>query len=96
MALADAYDLELIRNETAELVYEQVEKLLASGAGVCRCRNCVLDLVAFTLNRASPRYSTSILGDLHPDEAKQKKLRVEIELALQAGLKRLASHPHHE
>jgi hypothetical protein len=96
MALSDSYNLETIRNEAAELVYQQVEGLLASQPSLCRCSTCVLDLVAFTLNRVSPRYSTSILGDLHPDEAKRKKLQVEIQLALQAGLKRLASHPHHE
>lgn len=96
MALADTYDLETIRNEAAELVYEQVERLLADRSDVCRCSTCVLDLVAFTLNRVTPRYSTSILGDLHPDKAKRKRLLVEIELALQAGLKRLESHPHHE
>jgi hypothetical protein len=95
MALSDTYDLEGIRNRTAESVHERVEALLAADPSVCRCPTCVLDLVAFTLNRVTPRYSTSILGDLHPDPAVRKKLQVEIELALQAGLKRLASHPHH-
>ncbi len=96
MALSESYNLETIRNEAAELVYQKVEGMLASRPALCRCPTCVLDLVAFTLNRVTPRYSTSILGDLHPDEAKKRKLQVEIELALQAGLKRLASHPHHE
>src|SRR4030042_1220246 len=96
MALSDTYDLEGIRNQTAERVHERVETLLAADPSVCRCPTCVLDLVAFTLNRVRPRYTTSILGDLPPDPTSQKRLQVEIELALQAGLKRLASHPHHQ
>ena len=73
MALSDTYDLERIRNQTAERVHERVETLLAAGPSVCRCPTCVLDLVAFTLNRVRPRYTTSILGDLHPDPTSQKK-----------------------
>jgi len=96
MALQDSYNLSLIRNETAELVYQRVQELLDSQPDQCRCEICVLDLVAFTLNRVSPRYSTSLLGDLNPDEAKQKRMMVEVDLALQAGLKRLREHPHHD
>jgi hypothetical protein len=95
MALHDTYNLEGICNEAAEMVYERVEGMLAERPQVCRCPTCVLDLVAFTLNRVTPRYSTSMLGDLHPDRVKEKKMQVEIDLALQAGLKRLQDHPHH-
>jgi len=96
MALSDKYNLEGIRNHTAERVQERVQALLEAEPAVCRCPTCVLDLVAFTLNRVSPQYSTSILGDLHPNPTRQKKFQVEIDLALQAGLKRLAAHPHHQ
>ncbi len=88
--------MESIRNRTAEEVYDRVEKLLAERTDVCRCATCVLDLVAFTLNRATPHYSVSLLADLHPDQGKARKLQVEIDLALQAGVKRLREHPHHE
>jgi len=96
MALRDTYDLSLIRNETTEAVYERVERLLDTQPDLCRCEICVLDLVAFTLNRVTPRYTTSLLGDLNPDEAKQRRMTVEIDLALQTGLKRLREHPHHD
>ena len=95
MALQDNYNVQSIRNETAELVYDRVEKLLQETESFCSCETCVLDLVAFALNRVTPRYSTSFLGDLHPDRVKEKKLQVEIDLALHAGLKQLREHPHH-
>lgn len=95
MALQDTYNLETLRNETAEAVYERIQALLDARPELCRCQICVLDLVAFVLNRVSPRYSTSLLGDLNPDPLKGKRLQVEIDLALQAGIKRLWEHPHH-
>ena len=96
MELQDKYDVQSIRNETAERVYERVEKLLEEREEVCKCKNCVLDLIAFTLNRVTPRYSTSVLRDLHPDDVKSKKIQVEIDLALHAGLKQVRAHPHHD
>ncbi len=96
MALQDRYNLELIRNLTAEAVYDRVEKLIDERPDVCACETCVLDLTAFVLNRVTPRYTTSILGDLHPDPLLEKKLQVEIDLALQAGQKRLREHKHHD
>jgi hypothetical protein len=95
MELRETYNLDFIRNEAAEMVYERVQELLDGRPELCRCQTCVLDLVAFTLNRISPRYSTSLLGDLHPDRSREKRAQVEIDLALRAALKRLQEHPHH-
>jgi competence protein ComFB len=96
MAIEDRYNLETIRNRTAEAVYGRVERLLAERQDVCKCETCVLDLVAYTLNHVRPHYQTSLLGDLHPDKVREKKMEVEIDLALQAGVKRLREHAHHE
>ena len=95
MPLQEKYALEKIRNESAELVYERIETILEDAEDLCSCETCVLDLAAFVLNRITPRYSTSLLGDMHPDEVKVKKQQVEIDLAIRAGLKRLREHPHH-
>jgi competence protein ComFB len=96
MALTELYDMEAIRNRTAEAVYKRVESLLEEDRNLCRCTNCVIDLVAFVLNRVTPRYTTSALGDLHPDPAQEHKLRIEVDLAIEAGLRRLREHPHHD
>ena len=96
MALQDRYDVESIRNRTAESVYGRVERLLEEDRGLCPCETCVLDLVAFVLNRVTSRYTTSALGNLHVDPAVERKMRKEIDLAVEAGLKRLKQHPHHE
>ncbi len=95
MKIEDRYELKNIRNESRELVYERIGKLLEERDDFCRCETCVLDLIAFLLNRVTPRYTTSMLGDLHPDRVLTKKVQVEIDLALMAGLKRIQKHPHH-
>jgi competence protein ComFB len=96
MALEDRYNFDTIRNLTAEAVYGRVDRLLSEREDVCSCQTCVLDLVAYALNHVTPRYQTSLLGSLHPDNVREKKMEVEIDLALQAGVKRLREHAHHE
>ncbi len=85
-----------IRNRAAEAVWDRVETLLQEGAVPCGCPTCVNDLVAFALNRVAPRYTTSFLGDLHPDPVHTRRSRIEIDLAIEAGLQRLRKHPHHD
>ncbi len=87
-------EIEGLRNRSAEMVLEAVEALAGAGA-VCPCETCVLDLAAFALNRVTPRYSTCLLEPVHPEEGRERRIRIEIELALAAGVKRLKEHPHH-
>ncbi len=96
MGTGGIYGLDMIRNRTAETVWERVQLLLREDSLPCSCPSCVADLVAFALNRVTPRYTTSILGDLHPDAAQSRRTRLEIDLAIEAGLRRLEAHPHHD
>jgi competence protein ComFB len=76
-------------------VFQAIERLIDQGTTMCTCEECVMDLAAWTLNHASPRYYTSLLMPLAPDPARERQYRVEIELALAAGIKKLKEHPHH-
>jgi len=96
MRLEERYDFEKIRNRSAEAVYRKVEEFLGSHQGFCRCEECVLDLVAYVLNRVTPDYATSLLDPLHPNREKLMKKAVEIDLALDAGMRKIIKHPHHE
>ena len=95
MSLTERYPIDQIRNRTAEMVCGAVERLLGERPELCQCEECVLDLVAYTLNRTTPRYATSLLGPLAPDPALERRVRVEIDLALEAGIRKLKEHPHH-
>jgi len=94
MKLSESYDLESIGNRSEQIVYEAVERLVQDKA-MCTCEECVLDLVAWTLNHVTPQYYTSLLTPLNPDPAREQKVRVEVDLAIASGLKKLKVHPHH-
>ena len=96
MKLNERYNLESIGNRSEQIVWEAVGRLVEEGTALCTCEECVLDLVAWTLNHVTPQYYTSLLTPLNPDPAREHKLRVEVELAIASGLKKLKAHPHHE
>jgi competence protein ComFB len=95
MKLRERYNLESLGNHSQELIYEAVERRVDEGA-MCTCEECVLDLAAWTLNHVTPSYYTSLLSPLIPNTVLERKVRVEIDLAIASGLKRLKEHPHHE
>jgi len=96
MKLSETYDLESIGNRSEQIVYEAIGRLVEEGTAMCTCQECVRDLVAWTLNHVTPQYYTSLLMPLNPDPARERKLRVEVDLAIASGLKKLKAHPHHE
>ncbi len=95
MRLNERYNLDSIGNRSEQIVWESIERLVDTNA-MCTCEECVLDLVAWTLNHVTPQYYTSLLSPLNPDPARDRKVRVEVELAIASGLKKLKAHPHHE
>jgi len=95
MRLNERYNLESIGNRSEQIVWESIQRLVDDQA-MCTCEECVLDLVAWTLNHVTPQYYTSLLSPLNPDPARDRKVRVEVELAIASGLKKLKAHPHHE
>jgi len=96
MKILERYSFEHLINRSADMVFERIEELLDVRDDFCHCQECVLDLIAYTLNRVTPLYGTSLLGSLHPNRKKEKKVQIEIDLAINAGIKRIIEHPHHE
>jgi competence protein ComFB len=95
MKLKERYNFDNLGNRSQEMVFESIARLVESGSEMCTCEECVMDLAAWTLNHVSPRYYTSLLAPLKPDPGQERQMRVQIDLALAAGLKRLKEHPHH-
>jgi competence protein ComFB len=95
MKLNERYDVQSIGNRSEQVVWEAVGRLVEEGTAMCTCEECVLDLVAWTLNHVTPQYYTSLLTPLNPDPARDRKVRVEVDLAVASGLKKLKAHPHH-
>ncbi len=95
MKLNESYNLDAMKNRAEEMVFEAIEKEIQKGGDMCTCEECVLDLAAWTLNHVKPAYYTSLLAPLTPRPEAERAIRVEIELALASGLKKLKTHPHH-
>jgi competence protein ComFB len=95
MKLKERYNLDNLGNRSQEMVFDAIDKLMEGGSDMCTCDECISDLAAWTLNHVTPRYYTSLLAPLNPDPGKERQMRVQIELALAAGLKKLKEHPHH-
>jgi competence protein ComFB len=95
MRISERYNIDNIINKSAEMVMERLESILEETENFCKCEECVLDLIAYTLNHVTPLYRTSLLGPLHPKKEKIKKVEVEIDLAIKAGIKKIRMHPHH-
>ncbi len=94
MRLNERYNLDGIGNRSEQIVWEVIERLVDTRA-MCTCEECVLDLVAWTLNHVTPQYYTSPLTPLNPDPARERRIQVEVDLAIASGLKKLKAHPHH-
>ena len=96
MKITERYNIDNLRNRSAEMVFKKLEQILEKTEDFCNCEECVLDLIAYVLNHVTPLYGTSLLGPLHPDKDKEKKLEIEIDLAIKAGIRKISEHPHHE
>jgi competence protein ComFB len=95
MSLSDRYHLEYLRNRTAEMVHKRVEQFLHEHREFCPCEQCVLDLLAYMLNHVDPMYGTSLLDPFDPDSAKEQRVRIQIDLALKAGARKVTETPNH-
>ena len=95
MKISERYNIDTLRNRSAEMVFEKLETMLENNNDFCHCEECVLDLIAYTLNHVTPLYGTSLLGPLHPNRDREKKVEIEIDLAIKAGISKITKHPHH-
>jgi competence protein ComFB len=93
--IAAHYSIEHLDNRGMRRVLERVGAYLDEHPGFCRCEQCVLDLLAYTLNHVSPIYRSSLLGPLTGSDPVEKKLNIEIDIALEEGALRIARNPGH-
>lgn len=93
MALIDYHDMDELKNRNEEKVWAVMEEYLAANPEVCRCRDCILDTAAISLNRLPPRYQVYSFHENSQaeDEAHDKLVR---ETVL-ASSRQVAQRPHH-
>ena len=96
MKITDYYDLDLLKSDSQEIVLERVGAVLDERTDICKCEQCVLDLIAYVLNNVSPMYRASLVGSLDPHQTKRKQLEAETELAIKSGIIKIMLHPNHD
>ena len=93
MSLIDERYLDELKNRNEEKVWAALEARLAADAGACRCRDCILDTAAITLNRLAPRYQVYAFHENNPGEDAAHVNLVKETVA--AASAQVAKRPHH-
>ena len=94
MGFQEKYDFSLLVNEKERYVVDELEAQLKVRTEVCRCQECVLDMVALSLNHTKPVYRVTLLGSIYA-QADDDALQQEIELAVQGAIERIYQNPSH-
>jgi competence protein ComFB len=98
MAFIDEYDFHLLKNEAENIVIREVEQQLKTGhEGMCRCNDCILDIVGVALNNVKPLYRISLLGTLYASQAvTEKDYADSVMYAVRNAIKKVARNPAHD
>ncbi|MCK4540896.1 MAG: late competence development ComFB family protein [Spirochaetales bacterium] len=95
MGLREEYNFEYLVNESERLVVESLEKQLAQeeNQNVCRCQDCILDMIALALNKVKPHYRVSLIGTLYAHALDHTKYADEVDKAVQGALEKIGENP---
>lgn len=93
MALIDFHDMDELKNRNEEQVWAAVEAHLLANPTLCRCRDCILDTAAITLNRLPPRYQVYSFHENNPAEEAAQQARIRETVV--AASAQVAQRPHH-
>jgi competence protein ComFB len=92
MAKINIYDYEKIHNINEKRVWNLLIKLVEEDDTICTCRDCILDIVAITLNNIPPHYQ---INEENYSEAYKKITEQEIYEQLLIATRIVKTHPHH-
>ena len=92
MSKINLYDYDKIRNINEPRVLELVAEYLEDNPNICTCWDCVLDIIAITLNNIPPHYQAN---EDDMVEAINKVSDDEILMQIQIAAERVAKFPHH-
>ncbi len=92
MAIINYHDLDELKNRNEESVWKAIEIFLNRNEKICRCRDCILDAAALTLNSLPPRYQVYAF---HSNTPQEKDPTQEITDAVARAFDQVSNRPHH-
>jgi competence protein ComFB len=99
MAFADNYDFELLKNESENLVVEELGRQLADPklGSICTCNTCIVDMAAMALNMVKPLYRVSLLGTLYASQAMDEETYAALLVgAVTRAIEKVRKNPAHD
>lgn len=97
MSFKDKYDFDLLVNEMENAVIEELEKQLLEDIEnkICKCQDCILDMIAFALNNLKPAYRVSLTGRIYSQILYDGEKKLEIEKVVKLAIEKISKHPSH-
>jgi competence protein ComFB len=97
MAIIDIEDLDLLKNEAEQIVLNELERQLKILPNyICMCKECLLDVMALTLNSVKPLYRVSLMGRIYTGMAMEEKAYAAlISEAVFRAIERVHNNPFH-
>ena len=94
MSFHNKYDFSLLVNEKERWVIDELEKQLVQRPEVCRCQECVLDMVTLALNNTNPSYRVTLLGSIYA-KADDDENHQSIEHSVAIAIGKIYENPSH-
>jgi competence protein ComFB len=96
MVIRDKYNLEDLKNETEEFVFQELGKQLdeISDDDICKCHDCVLDMICLSLNQLPTHYRVSLMGTLYA-KVESQELEDKIHDVVADVIMKVSQNPGH-
>lgn len=94
MSLLSQYDLSMLINGTLNRTLEEMDKQLEQieDEDICKCEECVADMLCYCLNKLPPKYSVS-LAQMLPDD---NELEEKVPNLVAEAIRQISLNPAHK
>ncbi len=94
MSFHKKYDFNLIVNEKERWVIDELERQLQHRSEVCRCQDCVLDMVTLALNNTKPTYRVTLMGSIYAKSMDDENSQ-DVEQSVAVAIAKVFENPSH-
>ncbi len=85
-----------LQNYTEVLVLQTLKEMLEETEGICKCRQCQMEIASFALNQLQPMYITSRKGEIYSRlEEFKVQVKADIITSLVKAIEIVKKNPRH-
>jgi len=85
-----------LKNYMEDLVWDQLDAVIARHPGVCNCEKCKYDITALALNFLPPRYIVTAKGETFTRiKSLEQQFNIDIIAAISQAIKIVSGRPQH-